>query len=162
MDDEVFAKKIAKMNYNSVMQEAAATGSRFHPNSIEPTCETVRVKVSPPTIPAYGVKQKDLNKVANYLNKLSTRLSIPKLNSSDSQSSVKAYLKSVEQLERIETDNFATTQRIQKPTIVSPSRNLEKLQPTVGNPFVNKNLQAPLHSVTRNTKDSIYPSTFRV
>jgi len=26
MDDEVFAKKIAKMNYNTVMKEAAATG----------------------------------------------------------------------------------------------------------------------------------------
>jgi hypothetical protein len=96
MDEDFVAKKIAKMNYDSVMKEAAATGSRFHPNSIEPASESLNVKRSPPNLPAYGVKQKDLNKVASYLNKLSTRLSIPKLNSSDSQSSVKAYLKSVE------------------------------------------------------------------
>lgn len=108
------------------------------------------MKASPPTLPAYGAKQKDLNKVATYLSKLSTRLSIPKLNSSDSQSSVKAYLKSVEQLEKLDNNNFATTQRILKPTIVSPTRHLEKLQPTMGNPFVNRNPQAPLNAVTRN------------
>ncbi len=108
------------------------------------------MKENPPSLPAYGVKQKDLNKVATYLNKLSTRLSIPKLNSSDSQSSVKAYLKSVEQLEKLETSNLATTQRILKPTIISPTRHLEKLQPTMGNPFINRNLQAPVNAATRN------------
>ena len=56
MDDELFAKKIAKMNYNSVMREAAATGQRFHPNSIEPASETIKVKENPPSLPAYGVK----------------------------------------------------------------------------------------------------------
>lgn len=155
-------KKIAKMNYNFVMQEAAVTGARFHPNSIEPASESLKVKRNPPTLPAYGVKQNDLNKVASYLNKLSTRLSIPKLNSSDSQSSVKAYLKSVEQLDRIEPDNLASTQRILKPTMVSPTRNLEKLQPTTGNPFATKNPQAQWNSVTRNQISSIKPSTFRV
>jgi hypothetical protein len=155
-------KKIAKMNYDSVMQEAAATGSRFHPNSIEPASESLKVKRNPPTLPAYGAKQKDFNKVASYLNKLSTRLSIPKLNSSDSQSSVKAYLKSVEQFERVEADNFASTQRILKPTIVSPTRTLEKLQPTMGNPFATKILQAPLNSVTRNKNNQINSNTFGV
>jgi len=150
------------MNYDSVMQEAAATGSRFHPNSIEPASESLKVKRNPPTLPAYGAKQKDLNKVASYLNNLSTRLSIPKLNSSDSQSSVKAYLKSVEQFERVEADNFASTQRILKPTIVSPTRTLEKLQPTMGNPFATKNLQAPLNSVTRNKNNQINSNTFGI
>lgn len=72
------------MNYDTIVKEAAATGTRFHPISIEPTSAKALVKMSPPKLPPYNVKQRDVNKVAGYLNRLSARLSIPKLNSSDS------------------------------------------------------------------------------
>ena len=108
--------------------------------------------MSPPKLPPYNVKQRDVNKVAGYLNRLSARLSIPKLNSSDSQSSVNALLKSIQQLDQAESNNnLASTQRIMKPSPISPvNRSIEKLQPTFGNPFASRIPSIGLNATTKN------------
>lgn len=108
--------------------------------------------MSPPKLPPYNVKQRDVNKVAGYLNRLSARLSIPKLSSSDSQSSVNALLKSIQQLDQAESNNnLASTQRIMKPSPISPvNRSIEKLQPTFGNPFASRIPSIGLNATSKN------------
>jgi hypothetical protein len=71
------------MNYSKVMNEATSSGKKIHPISLEPQTARELKKLSPPRLPSYGVKQNDLKKVTVYLNQLSSRLSIPKLNSND-------------------------------------------------------------------------------
>ena len=48
---------------------------RIQPNSVERGQVSERLKQLAPSLPAYGAKEKDVNKVANYLNQLDTRLS---------------------------------------------------------------------------------------
>lgn len=48
----------------------------------------------PPVMPTYNVKQYQVNNVANYVNDLSNRLSIPKLKASGSTKSLEKYLNS--------------------------------------------------------------------
>jgi hypothetical protein len=53
MDNDAFASKIQKMNYNAIMKEARSTGRRFHPNSIVATSESMKSKQPTPTLPVY-------------------------------------------------------------------------------------------------------------
>ena len=63
---------------------------RMHRNSIERSQASFGLNESPPSLPAYNIKTTDVQKVANYIKKLDTRLSQPKLQSPARQASVES------------------------------------------------------------------------
>jgi len=53
-------------------------------------------------------------------------------------------------LENVDNENFASTHRIEKPKLGSPRGSIEKLQPTVGNPFAARSIPISYIATTRN------------
>lgn len=81
--------KSSKVN---LAQRYASSVKQRYPNSVASFNSKLALNKEAPSINHYNASQQEQNRVACYQNTQSDRLSIPKLNSSNSQTKLKEYL----------------------------------------------------------------------